>query len=169
MKDVPVEIERKYVILKPDFSELVRIGKLDKSEIEQTYLNSDASETRRIRRRVYSGHTVYTETVKRRIDKMSAYEDEREISPSEYETLLKEIKDGTLTLRKTRYVLSYLGACFEIDVYPEWKNTCILETELESREAKVEFPPEIKVLCEVTGNKKYTNASMSHAFPKELI
>lgn len=165
----PVEIERKYVILKPSAEQLLALGDCECSEIEQTYLRADEGVTRRVRCRIYPDRTVYTETSKRRIDSMSSYEDEREISEGEYKKLLTEIKQGTHTLRKTRYAIHYLGVCFEIDIYPEWERTCILETELQSREQRVEFPPSIKVIAEVTGNKKYSNAAMSHTFPKELI
>ena len=169
MNNANVEIERKYVILKPMFSELTDEGEVEISEIDQTYLCSVKGETRRVRKRAYTDRVVYTETVKRRIDNMSSYEDEREITEAEYDRLLSEKASGTVTLTKTRYALLYRGATFEIDIYPEWKYTCILETELESRDDKPEFPPAIKIICEVTGDKKYTNAAMSHSFPPELV
>lgn len=169
MNTAPIEIERKYVIVKPMFSELTDAGEVEISEIDQTYLCSVEGETRRVRKRAYKDHVVYTETVKRRIDHMSSYEDEREISEAEYLNLLSEKASGTVTLNKTRYALLYKSNCFEIDIYPEWKYTCILETELASRDEKPEFPPSIKVICEVTGDRKYSNAAMSHSFPPELI
>ena len=75
-----------------------------------------------------------------------------------------------MTLKKTRHAFTTVGGvCFEIDVYPEWQHTCILETELSSREERLVFPAQLKVLLEVTGDKKYSNAAMSHTFPEELI
>ena len=165
----PLEIERKYVIRKPNVAMLSSLEGYTVSDIEQTYLESAAHVTHRVRARSYGDRTVYTETKKVRIDKMSVYEDEREIDKSEYLELLKGRKEGTVTLSKTRHTFLYLGQVFEIDVYPEWVNSAVLETELPSRETVVEFPDFIRVIAEVTGEKKYSNAAMSKEFPKELV
>ena len=165
----PLEIERKYVIRKPDISMLSSHEGYTVSQIDQTYLESAAHVTHRVRARRYLGRTVYTETRKVRIDKMSVYEDEREISESEYMALIANRAIDTVTLRKTRHTFIYLGQTFEIDIYPEWRETAILETELESRETVVAFPDFIEIVAEVTGEKKYSNASMSREFPTELV
>ena len=166
---VPVEIERKYVILLPS-TEILRAQEgYTVSEIRQTYLKSEPGVTHRVRMRSYADRTVYTETRKTRIDRMSSFEDEREISREEYGLLLELRHPDTVTLTKTRHTFLYLGKTFEIDVYPEWQRSCIMETELESREESVGMPDFIRVLTEVTGDKKYSNASMSHSFPAELI
>ena len=167
-KTIPVEIERKYVIRMPDLAELSRQGGYTVSEIEQTYLESEPNVTHRVRKRVYKDRTVYTETKKVRIDVMSAHEDEREISEGEYLELLKRRKDGTETLIKTRHTFVFLGQTFEVDIYPLWQKSAILETELSSRDKAVVFPGFITVIVEVTGEKKYSNASMSQKFPDEL-
>jgi CYTH domain-containing protein len=167
--NTPLEIERKYVIEMPEVSELSGCERYTVSEIEQTYLESALHVTHRVRSRRYCDATVYTETKKVRIDKMSVYEDEREISKREYLDLLEKRKEDTVTLRKTRHTFDYLGQIFEIDVYPEWRKSAILETELESRETVVEFPDFIRIIKEVTGEKKYSNAAMSREFPEELI
>lgn len=166
---IPVEIERKYVIAMPDTAKLSGLPAYTVSEIDQTYLASADHVTHRVRKRVFGEKTVYTETKKIRIDKMSAFEDERELSEDEYTELLKLRKDGTVTLKKVRHTFDYSGQTFEVDIYPEWQKTAILETELESRETEVVFPDFIKVIAEVTGDKRYSNASMSLEFPKELL
>ena len=165
----PLEIERKYVIRKPNVAMLSSLEGYTVSDIEQTYLESAAHVTHRVRARSYGECTVYTETKKVRIDKMSVYEDEREIDEAEYERLLTEIKPGSRTVRKTRRVVLVGSVNFEIDEYPEWCRTCIMETELNSRDELVVMPPFLKVIAEVTGVKRYTNASMSREFPDELI
>ena len=165
----PVEIERKYVIAMPDIAALQLMDGYTVSDIEQTYIDSIPHVTHRVRARHYADGVAYTETKKTRIDKMSVFEDEREISEVEYRELMAKRKDGTVTLKKTRHTFLYLGRTFEIDVYPEWRNTAILETELPTRDTVVDFPSVIRIVAEVTGDKKYTNAAMSHDFPKELI
>ena len=166
---VNTEIERKYVIKKPDIEKLSSQGVYTSSEITQIYLSSDEKITHRIRLREYKDIREYTETKKVRIDKMSSYEDEREITECEYRELEKKTAKGTRPLRKTRHTLTLDGITYEIDVYPEWHSTCILEIELESREENPKIPEFIEIVKEVTGDKRYSNASMSRCFPEELL
>ena len=100
---------------------------------------------------------------------MSSIEEEGEISAIEYEGLLSLIKEGTRPILKKRHTFVYKQQVFEIDVYPEWQKSAIMETELPSREADPEIPEFIEILREVTGDKSYSNASMSRAFPAEII
>ena len=165
----PIEIERKFVVAMLKTDELAQLEGYTSSEIDQTYLISEEHVTRRVRARRYGDRTVYTETKKIRIDKSSAYEDERILTEAEYRSLLSEIAPGTVTLRKTRHTFPYAGRVFEVDVYPEWVRSCILEVELDSRDAVVEMPEFVSVIAEVTGEKRYSNAEMSREFPEELI
>ena len=155
-----VEIERKYIIAIPALSDMERMEGYRVSDIEQIYLESSLV-THRIRRREFCDGCVYTETVKRRIDGMSAAEDEREISAEEYELLKAKIAAGSHPVRKKRHEFIYQGQLFEIDIYPFWKNSCIMETELKTKLESPENPPFIRVLREVTGDKRYSNAALS--------
>lgn len=166
---VGVEIERKYIIKMPSILLIKGQSNYTESEILQIYLPSEKGETRRIRRRVYGDKTLCTETKKMRIDGMSATEIEREISLAEFDELALSIKQGTTPVNKTRYTFISEGQLFEIDVYPQWKRTAIMETELENREAKVKIPDFLEILREVTGDKSYSNAAMSRDFPPEDI
>lgn len=166
---IPIEIERKFVIEMPELTVISRLDGYTSSDIEQTYLVSSPLVTRRVRARKYSNHTVYTETKKIRIDRMSSEEDEREITEEEYRALVLDIKPETVTLRKTRHTFDYLGRTFEIDVYPNWERSCILEVELDSKDSSLTIPDFLRVIAEVTGDKAYSNASMSHKFPDELV
>ncbi len=167
METTPIEIERKYIIKIPDIKEMESAENYRKSDIEQIYLTSLPTVTHRIRKRETLGKTVYTETKKLRIDRISAYEDEREITKEEYEALSKNRRNKTRPVLKTRYTFSYRNQIFEVDVYPSWKTTCILETELKSRDDVVIFPSFIKIIKEVTGERGYSNAKMAESFPKE--
>ena len=169
MNSTPIEIERKYIIEIPN-EEIMRLCEgYTVSEILQIYIESSPNVTHRVRSRKKNGNTVYTETKKIRIDKMSSYEDEKEISEREFLGLSDNIKEGTAPIEKVRHTFDYLGQMFEIDVYPEWKKSCIMETELESRESRVEIPDFIKIIKEITGDKAYSNASMAKSFPREII
>lgn len=162
-----IEIERKYIIRMPDLSELCLMPEYTVSQIEQIYLESPLGETLRIRRREYQGKTEYIETRKIRIDKMSSEEIERSITHEEYEALSAGMAQGTSPIIKARHTFMYLGQLFELDVYPQWKSTCIMETELNDRDRAVELPALIHIVREVTGEREYSNASMSLKFPIE--
>ena len=162
-----IEIERKFIVEKPSEELLSECEGYTKSVITQIYLSSQKNETRRVRKRVYNDRTVYIETKKTRIDPMSSNEIEREITEEEYNRLLLEKREGTAPVNKIRYTVDYHSHTFEIDVYPEWKRSCIMEVELLSRDESVDYPPFIKIVREVTGNKAYSNASMAKAFPSE--
>lgn len=163
-----VEIEKKYVIAKPDISQLCMIPEYTYSEIEQIYLASPSGITHRIRSRRFPSGVKYTETVKVRIDKMSANETEREITQERYFELRENIAPESVPVIKERHTFPYGGHTFEIDVYPNWEKSCIMEVELSSRDEDAILPPFISVIAEVTGDKRYSNASMSRRFPEEL-
>ena len=164
-----IEIERKYVILMPDENELSSSAEYTRSNITQTYLASERGVTHRVRARETGGVITYTENIKRRIDEISSYETEGEISEQHYDRLRQNIAKGTSPLSKVRHTFVYSGQLFEVDVYPEWKSTAILETELESRDTEVKFPEFIRVLRDVSGMREYSNRAMSERFPPELV
>ena len=168
MKKTQIEIERKFIIERPSLELLSTLDGYTESDIVQTYLSSEMRVTHRIRARSFGGVTVYTETKKTRVDKLSAIEEEREIDKVEYERLALLIAEGTRPIIKKRITLPHGDWLLEIDIYPEWTRTAILEVELASREEKPTFPDFIRVLTEVTGDKRYSNAGMSRAFPEEL-
>ena len=168
MNSTPIEIERKYIIEIPDKERMRLCEGYSESEILQIYIESAPHVTHRVRRRKRNGNAVYTETKKIRIDKRSSYEDEREISERDFLSLSDNIKAGTVPIEKVRHAFDYLGQTFEIDVYPQWKSSCIMETELETRDKCVEFPEFIKIIKEVTGDNAYSNASMAQNFPVEF-
>lgn len=163
-----IETERKYVILKPDMAIISKSDGFTESKITQIYL-LDREITHRIRKREYlGGITEYTENTKRRISSMSAIESEAQITEEKFESLRVQIDPKTQPIEKTRVTFLYSGNVFEIDIYPAWADTCILEVELESEDEKIAFPSFIKVVKEVTGMREYSNHSMAYNFPKEL-
>ena len=164
-----IEIERKYVIKKPDIDRLRKERGYTESRIVQIYLKSDPGVTHRVRERRYSDSVVYTETKKTRIDSMSSHEEEHEINEAEFHSLSRKIREGTRPVLKTRYTFEYKDVTFEIDVYPDWKNTAIMETELDSRDEEVEIPSILEIIKDVTGDRRYSNSAMSRTFPDELL
>ena len=70
-------------------------------------------------------------------------------------------------IRKTRYCLADSDAYFEIDIYPEWKKQAVLEIELADSEEEVHIPEGIRVIREVTGDKRYSNRALAHEMVPE--
>ena len=164
---VGLEIERKYIIKMPDLAVLASCEGYSATPILQIYLPAADGETRRVRRRVMPDRIAYIETRKIRVDNMSSTEIEGEITEAEFLSLAATPLDGTSPIEKTRHSFTYRGQLFEIDVYPQWQHTAIMETELSGREVMVDMPSFIDIVREVTGIKAYSNAAMSREFPPE--
>lgn len=162
-----LETERKYIIEYPETEILLNQPGCIVGAITQDYLTSGGELTRRVRKTVAGGKTVYHKNTKKRISPMTCIEDECEICQSEYEHLLLERDPELNTIYKTRYTFDYLGQKFEIDIYPFWHKTAICETELKSEEERAIFPDFIVIKNEVTGDRKYSNKSMANAVPEE--
>lgn len=163
-----IETERKFIIEKPDFAALSLISGYTRSKITQIYLKSDDVRTHRIRRRKYGSVTEYTENFKLRISKESVIEEECEISEERYLALMADIDGGCTPLEKIRHTVEYDGKIFEIDEYPFWHRTAVMEVELASEDERIELPPFLQVVREVTGLKEYSNHSMSKRVPCEI-
>ena len=161
-----IETERRFLIKMPPET---RLGALGGDSIVQTYIESEKGVSERVRARTHEGKTTYTHTKKRRISEVSSFEDERVIDGGEYAALADRRESGTSPIKKTRYVLPYRGLNFEIDVYPQWRKTAVMEVELPREDSGLELPPEIEVIREITGERMYSNHAMSRSFPDEPL
>lgn len=166
-KQPPIETERKFLIDMPDIALLRRQKGYRKSRIEQVYLPDLPGVTHRIRARRTKGKTVYTETKKTRISPMSAIEEEREITADEYHRLRLTRDKKRRIVYKTRHLFYIGNQSYEIDIYPQKNRSCILETEIPSEECAVTLPDFLHVIREVTGDRRYTNASIAKEFPDD--
>lgn len=158
-----LEIERKFIIRKP-----LVLHRLEHAAMEQTYLVSEKG-TRRVRSVEKNDEKQFYFTHKIRRSPLTAEETERKIDKKEYDALLLEADPTRHTIVKTRYYYPYGELLFEIDVYPFWQHQCVMEVELKCEDSKVEFPPDIEILCEVTSDKAYKNVSLAQSVPEELI
>lgn len=157
----PYEIERKFLIAYPDIQWLEKNPNCQKVEIIQTYLKSQNGNEIRVRQRGANGNYVYFKTVKKKVTDLKRIETEKKISGEEYVTLLMESDPTKRPIRKDRYCLIYNNQYFEIDVYPFWHDQAIMEIELRDENETIDFPKEIKVIKEVTGDASYKNASLA--------
>lgn len=163
MKDLPREIERKYLILRPTDDELRSLPQCDKSEIVQVYLTyKDANTSRRIRKRgtPQGGYRFYY-TEKTPVSFGEKIEVEREIDEAEYTESLKEADPERKPIIKERYCFNYKNQLFELDVYDFSKELATLEIELDNINTPVELPDFIGIIKDVTNDIRYSNASLA--------
>ena len=167
---MPLEIERKYLIRRPDAATLTALPEVRADEITQTYLTmGEDGFSRRVRKRGTAERGwQYTYTRKRTVGFGERIELEDEITEAQYQALLQEAEPSMHTIRKVRYVFRHIGQVFELDVYDFSETTATLEIELPSIDTPVTLPEQIEILRDVTGEPGFSNFSLSKklAFPE---
>lgn len=158
----PYEIERKFLIEYPDIAKLEADKNCGKVEIIQTYLKSNNDKEIRVRQRGNNGSYSYTKTIKQTINGLKRLETEKRLTQAEYINLLMDADTTKHQIRKTRYCLVYNNQYFEIDIYPFWDDVAIMEIELNNESQTIEFPPQIKIIKEVTDDIEYKNSNLAN-------
>ena len=166
--NAPLEIERKYLIERPKTELLAGQAGARYRDIVQTYLQSEEGSARRVRKSVYDdGRVLFVETVKRRKSDLTAEEYERTLDRKEYEELLLLRDPARAPIEKRRYIIPYGAHVLEIDLYPFWERTAVLEIELASEDEAAEIPPYLTVLREVSAEKALKNRALARHVPDE--
>jgi 23S rRNA pseudouridine1911/1915/1917 synthase len=160
------EIERKYLIEYPDKAVLEAAEGVRVKRIEQTYLQAAAGETRRVRKMTENGATRYIETRKYRVSALRATEEEKELSVAEYKALLQLADPALRPIYKTRYAIPYAGHIAEVDLYDFWQDRATVEVELSSENERAELPPYLRVIREVSDDKRYKNVNLAKELPE---
>ena len=166
MEKPNLEIERKFLINMPDIDTLVSL--CDKTHIVQTYLITEQGSAR-VRKRGRDDCWVYTHTVKKRLSDLSRVELEREVDEAEYQSLLLQADPSRSVICKDRYSFEYMGQILEIDIFPFYDDRAFLEIELADEGQSVNIPPWLKVIKDVSSDRRYTNASLALEVPYEEI
>jgi CYTH domain-containing protein len=165
-----LESERKYLIKFPtSWSALAELfdGIVDVKRISQTYLKAEEGEqAARVRKTVegLSGDTdtVYHYNQKKPVETGVHEETEHKISEKKYNDYLKKANPEKCSVEKTRFVFEWHDQVFELDLFKgHLKGLAIMEIELEDIDDTVELPPFLKVVKEVTKDKKFTNFSLA--------
>lgn len=154
----PYEIERKFLVEYPDIAWLESLPACQKVEIYQSYLRSEPNQEIRVRQRGTAGESIFTFTEKTIEGGRKRLVRQRRLTEREYEMLLLQADPKMREIHKTRYCLTYAGQYFEIDLFPCWDDQAICEIELSSEDTPVDFPAELRVMREVTGDPLYRNA-----------
>lgn len=161
-----LEIERKFLIEKPDLHWIEKNTDCEIVQIVQTYLGRNAEGFgNRVREMKIQGVKKYFHTAKKSLSGITRIELEKEISKKEYEKYL-ENKKNRISLEKTRYIVKQNGLKYEIDIYPFWNETAILEIELKNEKQKFDIPDFLKIIGEVTNNLDYSNQSLAKKYSK---
>lgn len=159
-----LEIERKFLIEKPDLEWIKNNTDCEVLEIVQTYLGRNQEGFgNRVREIKINGVKKYFHTAKKSLSGITRIELEKEITKLEYEKHLENKKDR-ISLEKTRYIVKLNNLKYEIDIYPFWNETAILEVELKNEKQRFEIPDFIKVIGEVTNNLDYSNQSLAKKY-----
>ena len=154
-----LEIERKFLIYKDD---VLCEKASEKWDIVQIYLTEKIEGIqRRIRSITINGETHCAYTEKNFIKPMVREEYEREISKDEYESLLGEADRKKTPVIKTRLVIEYNSQRFEADIYPFSDEYCTIELEIADESTDIDMPPFVRVIKEVTGDSRYSNAELA--------
>ncbi len=151
------EIERKFLIKRPDEAFLSSLPGARCYEISQTYLTSGG----RVRRESCGGETVYTHTLKKRISDIRRIEIEDVIGESEYLAALADADPELKTIEKKRWRIRAGKFVYEIDLFPFWEDEALLEVELDSEDESFPMPDFLEIIREVTDDGAYTNRSLA--------
>ena len=162
----PYEVERKFLIEYPDVKKLAAMSNCQKVDIIQLYLRVTPEEERKVRMRGQDGNYIYSETIKRRVTDQKRIAVERRITKDEFFVLLMDADSSLGQIRKDRYCLTYNNQYFKIDIYPFWNDKAIVDIELLHEDDPIEFPDEIHVIREVTGDRNYKNSSLARQRPE---
>ncbi len=157
----PLEIERKYLITKPDINTLSKYVPITAIDIVQTYLKPVENVERRIRQRGMNGNFSYYYTEKREIDSLKRVEVEEKITEKDYIRYLAEVDTSLSPIVKKRICFVYNSQYFELDLFEFSKDLALMELELTSENDTVKLPDFVEVKKEVTGEKNYHNYNIA--------
>lgn len=151
-----IEIERKFLV---DLDKVPLHAAKKVSVIKQGYIAQDGGTAVRVRT---SNDGAFLTTKAKTDNELTREEVEFEISPANAIKLLK-LSKGYM-IEKRRYIVTYMGQDFEIDVFEGVNSGLVLaELELSSADQHVNLPDWITV--EVSDDERYFNSYLSkHPF-----
>ena len=170
MNNLPLEIERKYLIRMPDVNMLKNQSGYTDTEMIQMYLSPDFDGGGiRIRKSARNGIVTCKKTYKRDITPVKRVEIEENIATEEFEILSEHRDPQYLPIHKHRHSFEYKGHTIELDIYDFWSDRATVEVELKSEQQIPELPPFLEVVKEVTEDLRYRNRSLAKNVIIEII
>ena len=130
-------------------------------QIEQTYLISDASVEKRVRKVLFNDCIYYLFSVYKIYDDGSkVIISEKQVDKIVYDSLLEFKDEKCESLRKIRYYFTYNGEYFNLDVFEGNKDSGILEVNVGDEEDVV-VPEYVSVFEKVSDNDSYFNRNIA--------
>lgn len=160
-----MEIERKWLI---DINDIpYNLDDYKFLLIEQGYISF--SPTIRIRKITNKGEYILTIKSESKDNGLSRQEYEININEEQYNQLLNKIEGNILS--KNRYIIPYDKYTLELDLFNgTYEGLGYVEIEYETLEQANEFIAPNWFKQELTGNKKFTNASLARGIDiKEIV
>lgn len=165
----PLEIERKFLICRPSEEELLYYSNR-MIQILQIYLKRDPDgSSRRIRSSTENGTTTFHYNEKRLLYGFTRSEREWEISKEAFEALSLERDPALQVIQKERWCVSFEDHILELDLFPFWQDRAILEIELSCEDEAYTLPSWIRIIKEVTSDRRYFNTSLAAEIPFDSI
>lgn len=157
----PIEEERKYIV-----EVTGEVPNAIECEIIQTYLVAEPGVEARLRRRSCDGHWLNVLTTKKPVENHEMIETDRQVSNALYETMLRQADPYRHAIHKHRQSFIWLGQYFELDTYlDQLQGLVILETKGVAQSERVNFPPFLKVVADITGDQRYYNYNLALTKP----
>lgn len=157
---ISLEIERKFFVHNRNVSIPVPFSR---SHIKQAYLKSEGEE--RIRHRISKNGEMFYRTFKIPTTHLSVREErETHISVYEYHELMDRRDPARDVIEKDRICFLWKDQYFELDRFTapdRIKGLVLLEIELTEESEKIELPPWLGTVSEVTDNPKYKNVALA--------
>jgi len=168
---VKLEKEKKYLVKAPTSWEQLAVlldHIVEIKRISQTYLKAAPGEqSGRARKTIegLSGDTkvVYHYNQKKPTGETGVHQEkEFEITGKKYQECLKHSNPDKCMVEKTRFVFNWHNQLFELDLFKgHLKGLAILEIELNDMDKPVELPPFLKIIKEITKDKRWNNFSLA--------
>ena len=162
----PFEIERKLLIEYPDPEKLKALRVCRRIPITQAYMETPEEGIFRVRKRGEGIGAVYIKTAKYKINDLKRIEIEDYISEEEYLNYLSMRSCIKGVISKDRYCIVWHSRYYELDVYPFWTDRATLEIELLHEEQEYEIPDFVKLIRDVSFEKKYRNKQLAAKYGK---
>lgn len=165
-KPVPIRIEKKFLVKKPDLEKLLSQENCQRLFIKQTYLLSDKKEVeKRLRQIGKDGNYNYFYGIKQNLSGSTSTILEEKVNKKEYK-LLKSLANTRLReITKERICFIHDNLYFKLDIYHFWKYVAILEVELTEENQEFKIPFLIDVIRDVTEDKSFKNRAMARDIP----
>ncbi len=154
---VPLEIEDKFLIRRPDLSR-IPVPYCESMIIQDYLMSPKKGEERRVRARGDREGYTYFYTVKEAVSPGVREEREEIISEAEYRTLLTLRDPAMRTIKKKRITFFWKEQYFEVDIFTSpRRNLFLMEAERTDRSGRLILPPFITMIRNVTGEKEFSN------------